>query len=97
MLDKEEILLDGATVAFYKYTIDDQTYLEFNTADKASPEPMINAMHGLRYAKEHNMKLVMINMQEPEGLYPRIALEYSWEVEYLDNDEVKIVFTPIGQ
>jgi hypothetical protein len=34
----------------------------------------------------------MINIQEPKGLYPRVESDFSWIVEKLENDLLKITF-----
>ena len=92
-MQKREIAIEGATVDFYTYEIEDVTYYEFDTSDCEPPEPMINAMCGLKLLKDKRTKLVMINMQEPLGLYPRIEDEVKWFSSLDDNGNVRIVFS----
>ncbi len=91
-IPKERIDLPGATLPFFKYEENDLTYFEFNASKSDLPIPMVNAMRGLELIKEPEDRLLMINMQEPVGLYPRIANEFEWDVTVLENGDMQIVF-----
>jgi hypothetical protein len=93
MIEKKEVRVNKATLKFVTYTIDTISYLEFDSSQCEPPEPMINAMYGFLYAKKHNLNLIMINMQEPKGLYDRVKDDYSWDVEQLESGDVKITFS----
>ena len=83
-----KIDVENSTVTFYKY--EDNYY--FDSSLTAIPEPMINAVAGLQILNE-NEKLIMINHKIPMGLFPRIEGFFDYEIEELDDGNVKIVFT----
>ena len=82
-----KIDVENSTVTFYKY--EDNYY--FDSSSTAIPEPMINAVAGLQLLNE-NEKLIMINHKIPMGLFPRIEGFFDYEIEELDDGNVKIVF-----
>jgi len=83
----------GNSVDFFEYKIDETQYYEFDTSRSGPPEPMVNAMVGLKLLDTNDKKLVMINMHAPKGLFPKIANDYSWEIEELDSGDVKVIFS----
>lgn len=83
-----KIDIENSTVTFYKY--EDNYY--FDSSSTAVPEPMINAVAGLQLLNE-NEKLIMINHKIPMGLFPKIEGLFDYEIEELDDGNVKIVFT----
>ncbi len=89
---KKRIDLPGATLPFYKYIEEGITCFEFDSTRSDPPIPMVNAMRGLGLLKDTNDRLVMINMQEPTALYPRIADEFSWDITVLENGDMRIEF-----
>jgi len=92
MQNAKEVSFKGATVPFYEYEKDGISYLQFDTSKTGHPEPMVNAMTGLKNLKD-NQKLVMINHKPPMGLFPKIEADYDYEVSELDNNLFKIVFS----
>ncbi len=92
-MEKEKIGVDGASVDFYKYEKDGITYYEFDSSLCVPPEPMVNAMSGLKLIDSKDKKLVMINMKKPMGLFPKIEKDFSWEIEELDDGKFKITFS----
>lgn len=88
----QPIEVEGATVPFYTYEENGTTYLYFDSSKTGHPEPMINAMSGLKALKEEQ-KLVMINHKAPMGLFPKIEADYDYEVSELDSGLFKIVFS----
>jgi len=90
--DSTKIDLEGATIPFYRYTKDNQKYLQFDTSLCGHPEPMVNAMTGLQNL-EDGEKLVMINSKPPMGLFPKIEKDFSHEIEELESAKFKITFT----
>ena len=86
--DAKEIEVKDSTVSFYKF----ENIYYFDTSQTAVPEPMINAIAGLKLLDE-NSKLVMINHKIPMGLFPRIEGFFDYEIEELDDGNVKMVFT----
>ncbi len=91
-IHKERIDLPGATIPFFKYREDGLTYFEFNTVRSDPPIPMVNAIRGLELLIEYSDRLVMYNMQEPIGLYPKISDKFEWDVVVLENSDVQITF-----
>ena len=84
--------VEGATVPFYKYTIGDIEYIEFDTSKCGPPEPMVNAMTALKYLKDKNTKVVMINHKKPMGLIEKI--EENYDIEIIKNDKiVQLIFS----
>ena len=82
--DAEELKVEGQTVPFYKYKVEDTTYIEFDTSRCGPPEPMVNAMLALQQIKEPNTKVHMINHKKPMGLLPKIEGEYDIEDKEID-------------
>lgn len=90
--DAQKIDVDGATVDFYRYEKDGVTYYQFDTSRCGPPEPMVNAMSGLKLIDSPNKKLVMINHKKPMGLLDKIGEKFEIETENLDDGRVKITF-----
>ena len=89
---KEEIEVNGATVPFVKYEEDGVVVYQFDSSKSGHPEPMINAMSGLKLVTS-NQKLVMINSKAPMGLFPKIEADFNFEVAQLEDGRAKITFT----
>lgn len=92
-MDKRRLTLPGTTVPFWTYTRDGIRYIEFDTSRCGPPEPMINLMHALDALKHADERVVMINMQEPLPMYPRLEKDLQWEVTQLENGDVRIEFS----
>jgi len=92
-LNKEKIEVAGATVDFYKYIQDGIEYYEFDTSRCGPPEPMVNAMAGLKLIDAPNKKLVMINHKKPMGLLDKIGENFNIEDEKTDDGKVKLIFS----
>jgi len=92
-IEKKEIEVEGATVPFYEYTIGETQYCEFDTSKCGPPEPMVNAMAGLKRLDAPNKKVVMINHKKPMGLLDKIGENYKIETEELDDGRVKLTFS----
>ncbi len=93
-----QIELANASVPFYKYNLDGLTYLYFDTSSYQAPEPMINAMAGLKALENENYRLIMINHTLPLGLLPKIENDFLFEFkEFEDYFEIEFKlknFTP---
>jgi len=89
---KESLEVEGATVPFYTYKIEDTQYIEFDTSKCGPPDPMVNAMAGLNLVTP-NTKLVMINHKSPAGLLSKIGENYTIESEDLEDGRVKLIFS----
>jgi hypothetical protein len=91
-LVKEALAVDGATVSFYTYKMGETQFVEFDTSKCGPPEPMVNAMAGLKLVNE-NTKLAMINHKKPGGLLSKIGENYEIENEKLEDGRVKLIFS----
>ncbi len=85
----------GASLPFWLYRAGNNAMIEFDSSGCACPVPMVNAMVGLERIAASGETLVMINGFEPEGLYDRIQDFFTWQVEPLSGDRVRIIFTVI--
>lgn len=92
-IEKKEIEVAGATVPFYEYTIGETQYYEFDTSKCGPPEPMVNAMSGLKMIDNPNKKVVMINHKKPMGLLDKIGENYAIETQKMEDGRVKLIFS----
>jgi uncharacterized protein (DUF2249 family) len=88
----EQIEISGATVPFFKYEKNGTTYIQFDSSNANHPEPMINAMAGLKTITK-NEKLVMINSKAPMGLFNKVEADFTNEVTTLEDGRAKVIFT----
>ncbi len=88
----EEFAPEGATVPFFKYTLDEGQIIEFDTSKCGPPEPMVNAMIGLKMVDE-NTKLLMINHKSPGGLINKISDNYDIESIDMADGGVQLLFS----
>lgn len=91
--EASKIEVTGATVDFFKLEKDGQSTYYFDTSKCGPPDPMVNAMCGLKLIKGTDSKLVMINHKTPGGLFGRLEDDISHEAEVLENGLVKVTFT----
>ncbi len=91
-MTKTTIPVTGATVPFTTYEDNGLTFYEFNTSLEGPPAPMVNAMSGLKMIDSAQKRLVMINMQVPKGLLPKIEADYEWDIEEMKDDTVKLTY-----
>jgi len=92
-LTKEPIEVPGATVPFFTYTMGETQYFEFDTSKCGPPEPMVNAMAGLKMVDGADKKLVMINHKKPMGLLDKIGENYDIADEAMEDGRVKLIFS----
>jgi len=92
-IHKEAIEVDGANVPFFKYTVGEDQIIEFDTSKCGPPDPMVNAMAGLKLLDAPNKKVVMINHKKPGGLISKIGENYDIETEDLEDGRVKLIFS----
>lgn len=92
-IKKEQIEVPGATVPFFTYKEGETQVYEFDTSKCGPPEPMVNAMAGLKMIDGANKKLVMINHKKPMGLLNKIGDNYNIADEAMDDGRVKLIFT----
>ena len=96
-LKKEPIEVPGATVPFFTYTIGETQYFEFDTSKCGPPEPMVNAMAGLKMIDGPNKKVSMINHKKPMGLLDKIGENYDIETKKLEDGRVQLIFSYKGE
>ncbi|RUM64760.1 MAG: hypothetical protein DSZ03_03900 [Sulfurimonas sp.] len=87
----QKIDVAGASVDFYTYKEGDTTIFQFDSSMTGPPEPMVNAMAGLKLLDSSDKKLVMINHKAPGGLFSKIGENFSYVVQNLDDGNVKVV------
>ena len=92
-LNKEAIEVEGATVPFFTYSVEDTQYIEFDTSKCGPPDPMVNAMAGLKLLDAPNKKVVMINHKSPGGLLAKIGENYDIAEEKLEDGRVRLIFS----
>jgi len=92
-LIKEALEVEGASVPFFTYREGETQIIEFDTSKCGPPEPMVNAMAGLKLLDGPDKKVVMINHKSPGGLLAKIGENYDIEEEKLDDGRVKLVFS----
>lgn len=90
---KEEIEVEGATLPFFTYKNGESEVYEFDSSRCGPPEPMVNAMAGLKLLDSPSKKLVMINHTKPLGLLEKVRENYEIETEELDDGRVKLTFS----
>jgi len=91
--NKQAVEVPGATVPFFTYTIGETQYYEFDTSKCGPPEPMVNAMAGLKMVDSPNKKVVMINHKKPMGLLDKIGENYDIKTEKMDDGRIKLIFS----
>ena len=92
-LTKEALEVEGATVPFCTYTMGETQFIEFDTSKCGPPDPMVNAMAGLKLLDAPNKKVVMINHKSPGGLLAKIGENYDIAEEALEDGRVKLIFS----
>ena len=92
-LIKEALEVEGATVPFFTYKDGEDQIIEFDTSKCGPPDPMVNAMAGLKMLDAPNKKVVMINHKSPGGLLAKIGENYDITEEKLEDGRVKLVFS----
>lgn len=91
-MQKELVTVPRATLDFYKYEENGLVFYEFNATECEPPEPMVNAINGLRMLKNENDRLVGIFFHEPSPLYERISSDFTHEALELESGDFKITF-----
>jgi len=90
---KEALEVEGATVPFFTYKEGEDQIIEFDTSKCGPPDPMVNAMAGLKLLDGPGKKVVMINHKSPGGLLNKIGENYDILEEKLDGGLVKLTFS----
>ena len=91
-MSKEHIKVPKATLDFFRYKEDDLLYYEFDATECSPPEPMVNAIHGLKMLKNKNERLVGYFFHEPFPLFDKLPEKFTYKATELQNGDFKIVF-----
>lgn len=91
--DAIKIEVVGATVDFFKSEKDGESSYYFDTSKCGPPDPMVNAVCGLKLINGTSDKLVMINHKTPGGLFAKLQDDISHEIENIDGGLVKVTFS----
>ena len=84
----KKIEVENSTVDFFE----DEDYYYFDTSLTAPPEPMINALAGLKLL-DGKKKLIMINHKIPMGLFPKIENDFNYEINEIEEEKIKVIFS----
>ena len=94
--EAKKIEVAGATVDFYEEVKNGVSTYYFDTSKCGPPDPMVNAMSGLRLIKNNNNVLVMINHKAPGGLFGKLEDDISHSVEDVEGGLVRVTFTSVN-
>jgi hypothetical protein len=92
-ITKNPVEIPGATVPFFTYQEGETQVYEFDTSRTGPPEPMVNAMSGLKMIDDASKKLVMFNHKMPAGLFDKIGENFNIVEEMLEDGRAKVTFT----
>ena len=74
--DAQKIAVEDATVDFVIFKNEGTTFYAFDTSGCEPPEPMVNAMAGLRLIDGPDKRLIMVNHKMPMGLFNKIGEDF---------------------
>jgi len=93
--EAKKIEVTGATVDFFELEKDGDKSYYFDSSESGPPEPMVNAMSGLKLIENTNDRLIMINHTSPGGLFAKLGADIESEIEELKNGLFKITFKSV--
>jgi hypothetical protein len=91
--EAQKIEVEQASVDFYKLSKDGESTYYFDTSKCGPPEPMVNAVAGLKLIKGTNDKLVMINHKMPMGLFKNLQDDINYESQEIEGGLVAVTFS----
>ncbi len=94
-MEKELVEVPRTTLKFYKYEADGLLFYEFDATECSPPEPMVNAINGLRMLKNENERLSVTFFHEPTPLFEKTAKSFIHEIEELESGDVRVIFRKI--
>lgn len=94
--EAKKIEVAGATVDFFELAKDGVSTYYFDTSKCGPPDPMVNAMSGLKLIKNTDNVLVMINHKAPGGLFGKLGADVAHSVEDVAGGLVKVTFTNVN-
>ncbi|MBN2895873.1 MAG: hypothetical protein JXK05_08315 [Campylobacterales bacterium] len=90
--DAAKIDVEGATVDFFTFENDEATFFAFDTSRCGPPEPMVNAMAGLKLLDRPEKKLLMINHKMPMGLFDKLGERFDIQKHERDDGLSEVIF-----
>ncbi len=90
--DAQKIIVDSATVDFFTFNVGEQTFFAFDTSRTPPPEPMVNAMAGLKLLDAPHKKLLMINHKMPMGLFDKIGEAFEVDQCMREDGLAEVIF-----
>lgn len=91
-MKKELVEVPFTTLDFYKYEKDGLIYYEFDARECEPPEPMMNAINGLKILQNNKYRLTGIFFHEPFPLFQKIPSSIEYISEECDNDDFSVTF-----
>jgi len=91
-MKKELIKIPSTTLDFYKYEKDGLIYYEFDARECTPPEPMVNAINGLKMIKNENERLVGMFFHEPFPLYEKVSSHFGYKSHEYENGDFLVTF-----
>jgi len=90
----KKIEVIGSTVDFFEFDDGETKVFTFDSSTCLPPEPMVNAMCGLKLLTKKNQRLEMVNHKPPLGLFPKVEADFDYDVVELDESgKVKVTFS----
>jgi hypothetical protein len=89
--DSQKIAVEGSSVDFF--ISNDKKIYYFDTSQTPAPEPMVNAMLGLKLIANTTNKLIMINHSSPNGLFAKISNNFDFNIKEREDEKYEITFT----
>lgn len=86
----------GATVDFFKLEKDGESTYYFDTSKCGPPDPMVNAVCGLKLIQGTQDKLVMINHKAPGGLFAKLQGDIAYEMKEVEGGLTQVTFSSTG-
>ncbi|MGZ5208911.1 MAG: hypothetical protein ACXWB0_07820 [Sulfuricurvum sp.] len=91
--DAEKIEVDGASVDFVVFQNEGITYYAFDTSRCGPPDPMVNAVAGLRLIDAPQKRLIMVNHKMPMGLFDKIGEDFKIDSSIREDGLAEVVFS----
>ena len=92
-MDKKLVEIPLSTLDFYKYEKDGLIYYEFDARECEPPEPMVNAINGLKILKNENERLIGIFFHEPFPLFEKISSTFDYFSQEYDDGDFLVTFS----
>lgn len=87
-----KIEVEGSTVDFVVFEDDGLMCYAFDTSRCPPPEPMVNAMAGLRLIDAPEKRLIMINHKMPMGLFDKMQDDFEIDSCIREDGLAEVVF-----